>query len=422
MKNYVEELLDYLELYQAYINQGLVNSAQEQKIEKFIKEVSILRSSLENGTDLYDYDFKALKRDVGSLFHADVFSHGQSLGNNPDELLGKTFGVLDEIGKCIKGQQNIKYNSTSSDTFDGNFKGKKKQADEKMDSNKNLFDTVTSFISNRIDYYLKGIPSSYEEFLDLLEKSKRTIDSLYQRLSVINETIEFLERDLTDLNIEFSNSMLPENIEYKYFNELKSLQSRRDMYEQRMRTVSQKRNEKYREFEPEIVRRFNVWKADARSYIMAYNELLDVYYVQQQALSTRDLSSLEAEIKKRKDFIIDNYSDEAKAFEGISHFVLEENEEYGRLFSEEQNWIRRFKKANSSFNNWKDNKEEKIRKIREEMTQEYNDKKDDIDFYLGLKRTKRQKIEDKLQIAKNRQRMLIEQYGSVYTQTEGKKR
>lgn len=422
MKNYVEELLDYLELYQEYINQGLVNSAQEQKIEKFIKEVSILRSSIENDTDLYDYDFKALKRDVGSLFHADVFSNGQILENNPDELLGKTFGVLDEIGKCIKANQNIKHNTTTSDTFDGTFKPKRRQYTEKQNKDKNLFDTVTSFISNRIDYYLKGIPSSYEEFLDLLEKSKKTIDSLYQRLSVINETIGFLERDLTDLNIEFSNSMLPENINYKYLNDLESLKSKKDMYEQRMKTATQKRNEKYKEFEPEIVRRFNIWKLDASSYIKSYNELLDVYYVQQQALSTSDLSSLEAEIKERKEFIIDNYSDEKKAFEGISNFVLRENEEYKKLFSEEQDWIRRFKKANNNFNDWKNNKEEKILRIREKTTKEYNDEKEEIDFYLGLKRGKRKKLEDKLQLAKDRQKMLIEQYGSVYTQTEGKRR
>lgn len=119
MRHYVDELLDCLALYQSLLRQGCVGQEYLEEITRLNNEIEELQNAVKNGGDYSSFNYKALKRDLARLFHPDIFKPPVDLLDNPDELLGRTFGVMKQIDDYKKtfGSSSFKYNTATGSGF-----------------------------------------------------------------------------------------------------------------------------------------------------------------------------------------------------------------------------------------------------------------------------------------------------------------
>jgi len=94
--NPVNELMDYLQLYRQIIISGGVSS-NLQKIGMLEEEINSFMEMANQGVDLSSFDFKKLRKDLATVFHPDVFVDSNKFIEDPDQLMGQTFGALNTI-------------------------------------------------------------------------------------------------------------------------------------------------------------------------------------------------------------------------------------------------------------------------------------------------------------------------------------
>lgn len=407
----VDELLDFLKLYQEVIEQGLVDVNYASYANKLMEDIKVLEQSSKNDEALLQYDFKKLKREISAVFHPDRFT--SQLDNIEDfgVFFGKTMGIMQDIETLAKGgsSYSFKYNSTT----DNSHRRENDSYDEQKEDEEEDF-TIGQFLKDRFNAIFRGIPANEKDYSRIIERMEKTISNFRVRLQAIEKREKLLKKRKRVNRMRKEEAVSDTAIEEWYYQTLANLQ-----YEYQKDLISQEKatkdcNTRYEQLLPQIHSRLDYWRIDADNYTARFRSLVRDYQYRMVNFIPTDFEKMNEKIVKMYDYIKANYSDQRKAFNGIEKSVLESDARFQSLCSTLRKANLTVEKSEKMFSDFKNRKVEYQESQRKSINRDFDTEYERIDGNLRIAEIQRVRIDKKRKKMEEKKERFIQEYGPLY--------
>ena len=232
MNYYIDELLDYLDIYKVLIEKNLYDPSRIKNIEEISTLINKLNNCYNYKTGIDEYDYSELRRKLMSVFHPDVYKYKipKEFGFDNTLLISKVNAVLDNIGNAKKEGLKYDYKSQESYSDEDIFEEEMYDArkDERREKRKEFADRVKDktskvlmYMKERINASLFHIPSNaydYDRIIDIFEKDLKNLDFRKIRAT---ETINMLKDEKKVLETVWHGEIDRIKLATRYQRELK---------------------------------------------------------------------------------------------------------------------------------------------------------------------------------------------------------
>lgn len=469
MRNYVEKLLDCLSLYQSLVRQGCLGEEHTEEIKKLNAEIEELQNMVRSGGDYTTFDFKTLKKDLARLFHPDIFKPPVDLLENPDELLGTTFGVMKQIDdfKKSKGDSSFAYNTAtesayrnatdeqyqrrrrasyteSSRTSNTSYQNTNRNAQNSSYNNNSSQETeefyeewegftpyegeetnpfsITQFVTDRFNAIFRGIPSTSDDYEKLLARYEKTEEDLLSQIRILEKCMHSSKNEAVGLRNERSKAVSDVVVDGWYeqkLNELWSIKQRALRFYEHIKGQQARRDQ---ELHPTMSQLYENWLQEAQNYAAAYDNLLKKYQMHRHNLADVDYQQMEERINKMYETLLEYYTDRDKAYNDIRADVLRNDPVMQRLTEKAREAREAHNAARDEFENFRRNPELHKRNRRKQTERHYETEIEFADSDYDQKKRKKDKIEKKLAKIQEKRKKLVEQYGDIFAPQDHRKK
>lgn len=376
----IEDLMTCLRIYRNVINGGYISESYKSRCDKIISEIATLEEMINSNKALNEFDFAALKRDVATVFHSDHFHGVPGIIDNPDDILAVFFGSLNRIDVCIKNGTEVKadFNQEKEETqrrrrnksdYENDFRY---THDDQVYQDKQ--NTVFTYISSRFNALFRNIPSSEEDYANILAKYQRKLDSYRDRLDNVNEEISSLRKILKATEMERHAKTNQKNINQEYNNLCMRLYSAAN----KLYGILNKRTvlveNRYNELTPLMYSKEVEFNATYSALIKEHEQLISDY---NSAYSLNDKKQMKY-LEKRINDIEKEIEENAKYLriglrKAISQEVIQDDYSYKELYDKYLKAKKRFEKADKNFKKVSNNPEVYKDQLRRKIDRKYQD-------------------------------------------------
>lgn len=376
----IEDLMTCLRIYRNVINGGYISESYKSRCDKIISEIATLEEMINSNKALNEFDFATLKRDVATVFHSDHFHGVPGIIDNPDDILAVFFGSLNRIDVCIKNGTEVKadFNQEKEETqrrrrnksdYENDFRY---THDDQVYQDKQ--NTVFTYISSRFNALFRNIPSSEEDYANILAKYQRKLDSYRDRLDNVNEEISSLRKILKATEMERLAKTNQKNINQEYNNLCMRLYSAAN----KLYGILNKRTilveNRYNELTPLMYSKEVEFNAMYSALIKEHEQLISDY---NSAYSLNDKKQMRY-LEKRINDIEKEIEENAKFLriglrKAISQEVIQDDYSYKELYDKYLKAKKRFEKADKNFKKVSNNPEVYKDQLRRKIDRKYQD-------------------------------------------------
>lgn len=372
----VEDLMTCLNIYQSIINGGYISEDYKNRCEKIIQEINTLNEMIKANQVLNNFDFISLKRDVAAVFHPDHFHGIQGVIDKPDDVLAVFFGSLEKINECIKSGIEINANVSQTENEERR-RTRRNQANYDYDYNYNYNpgygynrnnnnssnntqeeqvypenqDTVFTYISDRFNALFRNIPSNEEDYITILEKFQKKIESYRNKLNDIQEEIESLRRSIMITENEKYYKISEENINIEYNNLCQKLFNAASILYGNLEKRKRLLNNRYYELRPIMRDKVDEFNAAYSALIKEQNQLTTdynyaTYYGDKRKMKNlvKRLKEVDKELSENEQFAGNNLS------KAVANEVVNGDCIYKDLW---EKWLKAKKRFDKADNNYK---------------------------------------------------------------------
>lgn len=416
---YIDDLLSYLFFYKEIISQNLFDQYYKEKAEELLQNILSLENIANEKGDLTTYDFNGLKKELATIFHPDRFKIQLEHVENPEEIFGKTLGIIQDISDIVNDskskQTTFKYNTATDECYcnpNGYSSSNKSSSNEyyyETDAN-----TFFQYVSERFHAFFYGIPSNSDDYDKILIRLEKSIKNLNIKMQTLKQNISFLERENEKNKIEWINGTRDEFIEHLYQEELNSLYIDY-MKKKREHQISLSACDKrYNELLPQINYEMQKWQTSANKYISYYNQLINDYATAMRSFDFQNADELRQEIDKMRNLISQHYSDRNSAYRNIKTEILRNDPEFNKLNNAFVRTNKNLDLAEKKFNEFKSNKSQQKEKIKKRLDNQYREKAQKYESSLIKMYSKKSATSRKYTQATKKREELIRDYGPIF--------
>lgn len=445
MEYNVNELINYLLLYRELILNGQYDPYYKNQAIELLDKISQLEELIQNNSSFATFDFENMKKRFVGVFHPDRFKIKLENIESSDEIFGKTLGIFQNISELrrVKSDSQFKYDSTTGDSYRANaprnnqYKKSSSYTNNTDKENKQTYQNddvndfedeyeaalpfVLQFISNKFNAIFRGIPSSKEDYENILTRLQKKVDNLQYNDNLFNEVINSIQKRRQYNRTVFLNNMQDEKINRLYYEKISSLREIAYKKRQKYQQAQINCDNRYEILYPEIQGAFNSWQREANHYIAQYRNLVDKYYCAMRELTQDDHKSLTQEIQRMRSYIEKNYTDANLIFCKIRDDVLQNDQKYCELAknlnSAKQSYLRIEQRFQYVLNNPSKCKAE----IRKRITDDYEKKDEEDVIRLDAEKRKKQRNQRKLNDAMVKRNNFVIEYGETYEKSHAKR-
>jgi len=420
----IEELLDYLGLYQETINLGTFENDElrSKRAKDLSKKIDDFRNLVISGANLSNIDYRAFKRDIAFLFHGDAPINFEAVIENPDLLFGKTSGIFDELNKLKKEGQPFSFKCDTMGDFTSYNDRNERYDSNNNQNNQHYYDstqerqyiTFSEFCSNKINFIFNGVPSTTKEYEFLKNCYQKRIANLEYRIKVLNSNINLLNKSERAHKRKWDYTISPENLENEYQEILKSLYCKINELQLQRNKIYLKKQKRMDILQPIVNSKFNNWFRTSCDYINSYNRMCNAY---NSSVNTADPKSLEKQRKSLNfmyNFIKKNHYDSKEAFLSIGKEVTSEDEEFQIIEKEELIVSKKLEKVQKKANSFQAKKEKEINKIKKALNLKCSYEHLKIILQLKMLTEKVDKLSLALFKVNSKSKRLVNVYGDIF--------
>ena len=420
----IEELLDYLALYQETINLGMFENDElrSKRSKELSKKIDDFRNLVTSGENLSNIDYRTFKRDIAFLFHGDAPIDFKNIIENPDLLFGKTSGILDELNKLKKEGQAFSFKCDTMGDFTSYYDRYEPHNSNSVPNNHDYYNSYyeqrsfsfQDFCANKVDFIFNGIPSTTKEYEFLKNCYQKKMANLEYRIKVLNNNITLLKKKEIAHKKNWDYTISTENLEREYQEILANLNYKiNNLQSQRYGIYLEKQN-RMTILQPIINSRFSDWLNTSRNYINSYNQMCDTY---NRSVNTDDSKVLEKQRKRIKfmyDFIEKNYSNPKETFLAIGREVTSEDQEFQTIEEEEREIAKNLESMQRKAYIFQLKKEKELNKIKKELNLKCSYEHLKIMLKLRILREKVDKLSLSLVKVSAKSKKLVNIYGDIF--------
>lgn len=375
----IEDLMTCLRIYRNVINGGYISESYKSKCDKVLSEIDTLEEMIKENKALNDFDFISLKRDVATVFHSDHFYGVPGIIDNPDDVLAVFFGTLNRINDCIKSGIEIKADLNqdkneeqpkrrrSQKNYDTDFRYTQ---DDQVYQDKQ--DTVFTYISSRFNALFRNIPSNENDYMNILAKFQRKVDSYRNRIDDVDAEIESLRRLLKSTEAERQSKTSSKNVKEEYDKLCVRLYNAASKLYGILNKRSTLLQNRYNELTPLMCSKEVEFNAMYSTLIKEHEQLINDYNSAYSLNDKKQMKFLEKRIKE-----IEKEIDEKAEYirtglrQAISDEVIQDDYAYKELYDKYLKAKKRFEKADKNYRKVSSNPELYKDQIRRKIDKKY---------------------------------------------------
>ena len=388
MNYYIEELLDYLDLYKIIIDKNLYDSDRKKDVEEINNLISKLYNCYNSKTGMDSYDFNVLRRKMMSVFHPDLYKYKipKELGFDSTDIAGRFNASIDSILECKKNGEVYNYDNDYEVSYSGEEVYKEdvdalrkeeraRKVNEVKDKVKENTSRVLKYMKERIQASLFNVPANVDDYEHIKTTFEKDLRSLDYRKQKTMDALALLRDEKKVIATLWKGALDREKIETKYQKAL--LQQENVMVNaQFLYEGALKRLERYVEtnYKTEYEDALSYWKNVSDEILADYLNEKTKYenrlngYIDGDPRTTkemkRDLKRVEREYKRYPNFEKFKTTMIAKLTKGDKDykFLKDNAHKYQIAYEEEKR----------EYDSYKENKQEKIRELNQEVNDEYS--------------------------------------------------
>lgn len=439
----VSELMNYLALYRELILSKQFDPYYQKQAEELLEEILQLEDFTKNNGNLASFNFDKMKNRFVAVFHPDRFKLNLENIENPEEVFGKALNIFQDISKEQKNNTSSKftYDSTSQKAYRTNTQQaehrrrnnnatsssyQEKTQTQEDDSNFEEDDVdydkevekqvpfILQFISDKFNAIFRNIPSSKEDYENILARFQKKIDSLEAKDSLLTEIINSIQRRRQRNQSIYLDAVSDERINEIYYEKVNYLKDLATKKQIKFRQAQDNCNNRYHILSPEIQGHFTSWQREAQQYYYKYTSLVKKYSYSMSTLSSEDTKSMRQEIERMRRYIDKNYTDEQAVFTQIRDRVLQGDLEYCELYKNLEKAEQSYDNIQQRLNYILHNPNKYKANIRAKITSEYEAQDKEDSKRYDNERRKRQNIKRKLNSVKEERESFVIAYGEIY--------
>ena len=287
----VYELITCLDCYDVLLrNGGLVfnqlNKDDEKirlkKLQEFTQSFEKLKEIVQNNKSLNSFDFVKFHDQILNLFNNGNFSSKTDTIIDIDEALGHTLSIVTMIQFLLEKNDALHISPYGEFTESSNRIIPTEQEKTTIGQKMAVGAGVTLFlVSERFNYFFKGVPTNRDEYFHLLERYDKAIKRLNIKINLLNESIPMLEQEFLALKSEKLNLRRTGYLERLYNGredtkamsaEVEKWQTYKDFLE----TEKQKQeSEIMKTKKVDVDNEFERWRCEKERYVQEYNSLVE---------------------------------------------------------------------------------------------------------------------------------------------------